>query len=140
MLRFMSVKMQEKTRPTGAKGSAHLLRINRNTRCDDAARLVQSCVCCCKLSQLLRDSAVATPIDGPSYIVPGISGGSWICRIILIGAHGSDKAARVLGCAHEILKQRMWCERFGFQLRVKLNADKPGMIGPFHDLGQSTVG
>ena len=52
----------------------------------------------------------------------------------------SNEATGVLGGAHEIFEQGVRCERLRFQFWVELNADKPRVVGPFYDLGQSSVG
>src|SRR5512137_2516637 len=50
------------------------------------------------------------------------------------------QAALVLGGADERREQRVRRERPGFQLRMVLYADEPGMVGDLDDLGQDAVG
>jgi hypothetical protein len=45
-----------------------------------------------------------------------------------------------LGGGDEARKQRMGLKRAGFELRMELHTDKPGVIGEFHGFGQKAVG
>src|SRR5262249_14013380 len=51
----------------------------------------------------------------------------------------SDQAGLVDGRADEGSEQRVRLKRFGFELRVELHADIPGMIGKLDDLRQHAV-
>src|SRR5215210_1121516 len=51
----------------------------------------------------------------------------------------SDQPALFDRRLDKALEQRMRVERLALQLRVELNADEPGMVGPLDDLGERAV-
>lgn len=55
------------------------------------------------------------------------------------GVRGSDEARDLDRRADEIGKKRVRREGLGFQFRVELDADEPGVPVMFHNLGQATV-
>jgi hypothetical protein len=84
--------------------------------------------------------AQGPPMSSNGCPEPTTSGGTRLgVSMVTLFHHGSTLFSGGQGGADEIPEQRVGFHRFGLELRMKLAAEEPGVIGDFDDLDQVVV-